>query len=1646
VHNDYEWGCRDFLPSDQVAEQGFLFNDSLLVRVEVELRDDGPGQPLSVLTPPELKAHLAWAAENGLPRACLACLTTFACNNGASPEAKGVKASDHEALTAHLSTGAAGLISATCSEEWGTPLHLACIGWRPGNARVVTILLDCGAPVDALNKHGETPLVLAAREGGQTSVVATLLDRGGNPCLCSKGGWSPMSAAASRGRDDVVRLLAQRGAPLEEVWPPLSALLEAAKAGHASTALTLLESGADPEVQDEKGNTALWILLEKNMTEAALTMVQRHHASVAQCSRERSKVQRAKLLLKHAQRRVGKGAPGSKSLALDDGLDDDALGDDLGGDADVFASMVEAPSGKMSKKDAEAAALELVKELEEEEEKLATKSSKNKKKKDKVKAKKQQQSTEAEMKKKEQDQEKKDKEAAKKREDDERRNKERRELEERERVRREAAKLEWQKARTEERERSDQQAVSKQRQGCGGNNDGGGGGGGRGGGGGGGDGGGGGSDSAQAPSNARTKKRRNAGSGDGAEQAHNGAARSVLPAAFAQQAPMPAQAEAPKPVPSQAPSPPKAAAPSAAPAAQSARRQAPPPAQPSHSGHGSLRPDAVARPLASPWGTAPAPLQPQPSSAPSSSSSSSSAPSSSSGPGKRSNSLNYDMPPFPPPAAAAAAASSSRQSSSKQSVAIGSERRNPFPSADTGAVSAPLASGGWGIPASSAPVPMAPAPLPPALAAPPPAPEPQVASTAVAAAVAELGQLGSLLARHLNPTMLAATAPVMHAHRMDHSSFLMMSEPELFSLGLSREAVAALLGVQEEEVLSGVGGMGFMDDFGDDDGGGGGGFGGGMDFLLGGDDDERPPPSVSSQSFLDDGAPFQPPRVPSPPAQLLDDHHAPPPALAAPVDSGGVPESPALVVMRYEALKGMMSQMRDIEDRLAQSAKATVVAPSPPPAAASSRAKAGRAEDERDLKGFVFVCSSDTADEALETGVFGLPGSHADDLAEAVAAQTPIFLFNFSDGTLHGAWVADGRPGMNLSPTAFSSPNRTSSRFPAQLRVKRSDPGLHPHVTLRLDEEQLPFTSKLAGHWSWFGVPGSISKAHTKQILDKMREKQAQEAKSKAGMRGGRSAAASTPGQAAGRASSGAAGRSEGCAVGAALVSDWRMRSDAATLAAEAAGGRDPVIPGGSADEVVRAARAELRKVASRSIALAGGPQPGTAASASALVEEQVEAAAQLVAKAVQAARDKVARFAAEARDLHGHSPVAPEHETFRVASVPSTPAVLDGVTDERAGVVEVCWSPSPALLAAAGADRDGSAEHASLARSLPREYSTFVSVNTFRSLSLAYTERGHAASLFLPRLFELALMYESLALATTPAGGGFGAFELCLPEALVAAARTHFHALPVLASPLTPPGGLGTACARVDRCWGSVGAFNDLRLDVGSYLLHLPSAWTLAHAHPLCPDLESPLRLLLGPVARGLATKDGGALSFLVALAVPAGGSAEPSAVGVDPTLRPFLRRSKLVRAGALRLEARRLPSCASGPPRLVPSNPAAWASAVEAANFHGPGAPEQLVGGWAEDGGCDLLLAVLQNDAGSRAWPATSDAVEALAAALGGAAAQASAADAATARRASASRVSSLQASQAASGHSGGGGGGDDKESKPGGFSWAKVVQGGK
>ena len=188
-------------------------------------------------------------------------------------------------------------VNCRVTEDSSTPLHKACAGSKSGHLTAVKLLLDNGADVHALNKWRETPLLTAANHG-QAGAVEALLNSGADPCKCTDTGWSPLSIAAYKGHDDVVKLLLEVGeAPTEEADPTLSALLQAATKGLPRTVKLLLRHGADHTVTTKKGDTALSILVEQNLIDAAVHMVTEYKASVPRCSRDRKKVQRARLLI-----------------------------------------------------------------------------------------------------------------------------------------------------------------------------------------------------------------------------------------------------------------------------------------------------------------------------------------------------------------------------------------------------------------------------------------------------------------------------------------------------------------------------------------------------------------------------------------------------------------------------------------------------------------------------------------------------------------------------------------------------------------------------------------------------------------------------------------------------------------------------------------------------------------------------------------------------------------------------------------------------------------------------------------------------------------------------------------------------------------------------------------------------------------------------------------------------------------------------------------------------------------------------------------------------------------------------------------------------------------------------------------------------
>ena len=121
----------------------------------------------------------------------------------------------------------------TYSLDGWTPLHLAAFF---GRLELVKILLDVGAPMLAISKNNESNL--------------------------------PISAAAAGRRNDVVRLLVERGCPPDARASDqgFTALHLAANNGNAELVEFLLRSGADRSLRTGTGQTAHDLAIKQGHT------------------------------------------------------------------------------------------------------------------------------------------------------------------------------------------------------------------------------------------------------------------------------------------------------------------------------------------------------------------------------------------------------------------------------------------------------------------------------------------------------------------------------------------------------------------------------------------------------------------------------------------------------------------------------------------------------------------------------------------------------------------------------------------------------------------------------------------------------------------------------------------------------------------------------------------------------------------------------------------------------------------------------------------------------------------------------------------------------------------------------------------------------------------------------------------------------------------------------------------------------------------------------------------------------------------------------------------------------------------------------------------------------------------------------------
>jgi ankyrin repeat protein len=151
-----------------------------------------------------------------------------------------VKAGNREAIRTLVKQ--AGELDAV--EADGTaPLHWAV---RAADMETVRLLLAAGASANAATRHGITPLSLAA-VNGDAAMTEALLKAGANPNATLPEGETVLMTAARTGGADVLKLLLAHGADLHarERWYGETALMWAAAENHPSAIEVLVESGAD---------------------------------------------------------------------------------------------------------------------------------------------------------------------------------------------------------------------------------------------------------------------------------------------------------------------------------------------------------------------------------------------------------------------------------------------------------------------------------------------------------------------------------------------------------------------------------------------------------------------------------------------------------------------------------------------------------------------------------------------------------------------------------------------------------------------------------------------------------------------------------------------------------------------------------------------------------------------------------------------------------------------------------------------------------------------------------------------------------------------------------------------------------------------------------------------------------------------------------------------------------------------------------------------------------------------------------------------------------------------------------------------------------------------------------------------------------
>ncbi len=130
---------------------------------------------------------------------------------------------------------------------------------------LVTMLLEHGANLDAVDNDGLTPLAIAAQNGKSEAAQALVAAGADVNAPVAKGGYTPLMLASISGSSDLATLAHRTWCQGQCDNPGgVTALMIAAADNHANIVELLLKSGADVNARSEDGRTALSIAQANN--------------------------------------------------------------------------------------------------------------------------------------------------------------------------------------------------------------------------------------------------------------------------------------------------------------------------------------------------------------------------------------------------------------------------------------------------------------------------------------------------------------------------------------------------------------------------------------------------------------------------------------------------------------------------------------------------------------------------------------------------------------------------------------------------------------------------------------------------------------------------------------------------------------------------------------------------------------------------------------------------------------------------------------------------------------------------------------------------------------------------------------------------------------------------------------------------------------------------------------------------------------------------------------------------------------------------------------------------------------------------------------------------------------------------------------